>query len=173
MGLEGFTVRTFHWHLPLKKKVRTSIGANQENYFGAQSASQGHKLPSQPILSAIVWKLQSSGRNAPITVVFCNDTTSVTQEVTNQWKEKKESELPATGRRKSAKAGWNQFSMFLNRSERSTMRRRKLYISIEHRGSWCRWCLCCPSQLPSVKGVFSAHINNDDEFWSRADFLRS
>ena len=29
-------------------------------------------------------KLQSSGRNAPITVVFCNDVTSVMPEVTDQ-----------------------------------------------------------------------------------------
>ena len=44
-----------------------------------------HKLPSKPTLSAIVQKLQSTGHNAPITVVFCNDTTSVTREVTGQW----------------------------------------------------------------------------------------
>ena len=51
----------------------------------AQCASKGHKLPSQPTLSATVQKSQCSGCKAPITVVFYNDATNVSREVTGQW----------------------------------------------------------------------------------------
>ena len=71
---QGSTVRAFHSHLPLKKC------ANREN----ERANKGLKLPSPPTLSAPVQRLQSSGRKAPITVVFCKDETSFTGEATGQ-----------------------------------------------------------------------------------------